>query len=661
MALLALVAIVYAPVKKGVFLWDDHAMIETSKVVHEGSVAEIFRRPFWTGSSLSDVRPSYYRPVTMLSLRADYAAFGDDAGAFHVTNLLLHLLATLALALVARRFGASPVASVLAAGVWALHPRTTEAVAWISGRGDVLAGLMAIAALGIWPWYGTDDERKPSSSRIRAVVASLALLIGLLAKEVEIAAVVAITLGTLLGARADRPEGRMRVVRRLAFLVPPLAAYAVLRGLAMRGVSSHLTPLGVEARTATVVEALGRYLEMIFDPWHPATSIGLVGEIDAGSVTLGAMALALGAALVARALVRLRRDRPDETTTDDHGSLGARRGAMAALAAAGLTSLMLVVHVIPIALAAGVAADRLLYLPLAALAIALAVLSEKLSPRARTVAGALAVALAATFVPVTRARAADYADELRFRLVAAEHAHPSNTSAKSGLANMLRAEAEVDLACRMHASVRSVLERSGRIKTTRYIRALENLGGCYAALGSYGQAGETYAAIQHLEPDHPRVHMELGFLGLHTFDLDRAEAELRRAIELDPKLAPARATLEALPELRPIVARFATDEARRADPAGWARLLTSLGRIPDASKAWAAVLADPATDDATAFLGIQHLLANADLDTARRLVEPRIRREVFGAQLAREKLAERVRERARIDQLRPRLEALANQ
>lgn len=674
MMLVALVSVVYAPVRQGVFVWDDHALIESNAVVQGGSVTEIFGQPYWTASSLSDVRPSYYRPLTTLTLRADFAVAGDDARSFHVSNLLMHLLATIALALVARRLGAGPLAAVLAAAAWAVHPRVTEAVAWISGRADVLACLAALVAVGVWPFYVERPREGEAATRLarrdllRASVTALAVLAGLLAKEVAIAAVIAVAVGTVVGLRRAGRSTRERAAmaaRRLSFVAVPVVVYAGLRLAATwHMLTSQLTPLGATARGATILEALGRYLEMTMDPWHPTTSIGLVGEIDPGSVVLGLVVLGVVTALLVRAAVRARHGRGAPATTAEPGALGTTpaspRAALAAIAALGLASLALVVHVVPIALASGVAADRLLYLPLAALAIGAAVVASGLGAAARNALGAFAVVLIATFVPVTRARAADYTDELRFRLVAAEHAHPRNTSAKSGLANMLRADAETKLACTLHASVRRTLEQSGLTGSPRYLRALENLGGCYAALGSYEEAERTYATIVGIQPDHPRVHMELGYLGLHTFDVDRAEREFRRALELDPKLEPARASLAVMPALRARLARFATEDARLADRIGWARLVTSLGRIPDATNAWSAVLADPALDETTAWTGLQHLLANADVATAQRAVDIAARRHFLSAETAKARLARRMQAQARIDELRPRIEALAH-
>ncbi len=665
MALLALVAYAYAPVKKGVFIWDDHALVEANPTVRTGSFAEIFRQPFWAADPMIDVRPAYYRPLSMLSFRIDHAFATDDAGAFHLTNLALHLLATLALVLAARRLGASTWQALVAAAAWALHPRITESVAWISGRTDVLASFLVLVGIAVWPWYGeqADEARRPAwRDSLRAVLAALAVVLGLLAKEVAIAGVLAIAAGTVLGTGALGATRRVVVAKRLAYLGAPLLGYFALRVAATSGITTKATPIGASARGATFLEALGRYVEMTLDAWHPATSIGLVGEIDRSRASLGAVILVISLVLSGRALLRWRAARRSAKATSDGAPapVAPRTVATAVSAVLALVSIGLVLHVVPILLSASVTADRLLYLPLAGLALLLATNASRLSPGAQRVAGILALLIAATFAPVTRARAHDYTDELGFRVTAAEGSHPHNTSAKSGLANVLRAMGEPELACRLHESVRRSLDGPGRRGTLRHTRALENLGSCYEVVGDYERAASIYAELLSIRPDGARVHMEIGYLRLHLFDIDGAERAFTRALELDATLQPARRALDTLPSIRAARALLEADEERRADPLGWARLLTSVGRIPEANKAWLAIALDPEVPKQVGWEALAFIMKNGDLAAARSAVDAQAkRRDRIAAFVIREELAVREAKKKRVDALRHRIEALA--
>ena len=87
----------------------------------------------WYGA----VQPQYYRPLPMAMWALDYAAFGLDPLPYHLTNIGLHALNTLLVALVARRLFSKMGAWLLAAVLFALHPLHPEAVTWIAGRPDL--------------------------------------------------------------------------------------------------------------------------------------------------------------------------------------------------------------------------------------------------------------------------------------------------------------------------------------------------------------------------------------------------------------------------------------------------------------------------------------------------------------------------------------------
>jgi tetratricopeptide (TPR) repeat protein len=89
----------------------------------------------------------YYRPVTTLSYMLDAQWAGPRPVAYHVTNVGLHLLATLLLFRLGRRLGFGRDAAVLAAAIFAVHPSTTEAASWIPARGDDLLAAFFAASL----------------------------------------------------------------------------------------------------------------------------------------------------------------------------------------------------------------------------------------------------------------------------------------------------------------------------------------------------------------------------------------------------------------------------------------------------------------------------------------------------------------------------------
>jgi hypothetical protein len=108
-----------------------------------------------------------YMPVTWTSYALDHATWGLRPFGYHLTSLLLHVLAVVAVYALSRRLLAAGLAPGLpaAAGVpdarreqaitlgatatalvFGLHPLRVEAVAWVAARGTVLGGLLLVLA-----------------------------------------------------------------------------------------------------------------------------------------------------------------------------------------------------------------------------------------------------------------------------------------------------------------------------------------------------------------------------------------------------------------------------------------------------------------------------------------------------------------------------------
>lgn len=132
------------------FVWNDWTLIIKNFLVKDPShVQEILASPFWkplTGEPFQS-----YRPLLFLSYLLDYSLWGTEPWGYHLTNLLLHLSATL---LVYGLLGLflPAVQAFLAALIFGLHPVHVENVSYISGRPDLLmtwfllAGALLFAA-----------------------------------------------------------------------------------------------------------------------------------------------------------------------------------------------------------------------------------------------------------------------------------------------------------------------------------------------------------------------------------------------------------------------------------------------------------------------------------------------------------------------------------
>ena len=190
---------------------------------------------WWTPAGLS---VEYFRPLVVLSFAVDGLVYGVHAAGYHLTNLTMHATATLLAWAIARRILGPGLGAWATAAFFAIHPCHVQAVGWISGRTDVLAALLYMAAFLLY----LESRRRPRAGAACAGWLALSLavfLLALLAKEMAITFPVIV-----LGHNLLRPEGDS-LARRLVF--PALASVAAglylgLRMTALGGLHTPPTP-----------------------------------------------------------------------------------------------------------------------------------------------------------------------------------------------------------------------------------------------------------------------------------------------------------------------------------------------------------------------------------------------------------------------------------
>ncbi|XP_049275485.1 protein O-mannosyl-transferase TMTC1-like [Rhipicephalus sanguineus] len=106
------------------------------------SSSSLWINDFW-GRPMADPRShKSYRPLTVLSFRANYYTSGRQVRGYHMVNVALHCACSVLVAVVARRvMRINALHACLAAMLFAAHPVHTEAVSSIVGRAEVLCCL----------------------------------------------------------------------------------------------------------------------------------------------------------------------------------------------------------------------------------------------------------------------------------------------------------------------------------------------------------------------------------------------------------------------------------------------------------------------------------------------------------------------------------------
>lgn len=148
----AFVLVVYAGAFDNQAVWDDDLL--TTKNAFIASlrlIPDLFTHDMWSASGQA-THGLYYRPVVMTTFALNRWVGGNTATSYHVGNVLLHVCVALAVLALARRTlpDQGPGAMTAALG-FALLPTNVEAVAWTSGRFDVLVTLFAVTTVLLAP------------------------------------------------------------------------------------------------------------------------------------------------------------------------------------------------------------------------------------------------------------------------------------------------------------------------------------------------------------------------------------------------------------------------------------------------------------------------------------------------------------------------------
>lgn len=285
----------------GFVLHDDPWLIRDNRLLHELSLASVWR-------VLSDFSweqryrlGAEYLPARDLSVMLDYAIYGDWIGGQHFTQVLLYTGTCAVLASLAFVLSRSRLLGWLTGLLFATHPVHVEVVAWLSERKGALGAFLVSSSLLI----ATSYLRRGGWQR--ALAACLVFIVAVASKALVIAGVGALVLIVLW---LDSPIGRRR---QWAFVVA-YAACGLLVFAPNVWVSRSMgviVPYHGEGFFDTLLlffQAHTQYLKLMAygGPYAVEYSVH-PGEAGVGRWLPGALAAALGAGVVAWALLEKSR------------------------------------------------------------------------------------------------------------------------------------------------------------------------------------------------------------------------------------------------------------------------------------------------------------------------------------------------------------------
>jgi len=188
----------------------DNVLIKT-----DADIPVLFRTHYWAGKPNANDK-GLYRPLTLASYALQYKISGERPEPFHWVNALLHGFICLLILLTIKLLFRSDFIGLVSAGLFAVHPIHTEAVANIVGRAELMCMLFILVSIFLFFSSFQQNSWKKWLLLFGVFVSSAA---GALSKELGFLIPVFILLSFLLETQKRGPLKR---------IIPQIGAFAVV-------------------------------------------------------------------------------------------------------------------------------------------------------------------------------------------------------------------------------------------------------------------------------------------------------------------------------------------------------------------------------------------------------------------------------------------------
>lgn len=466
-----------------------------------------------------------YQPLRTLSYALDYHFWKLNPTGYHLTNILCHAVNTLLVFFIAYLLSKHLLLACLAALIFAVHPIHVEAVAWVSGRRDVLASAFALCSflsfLRIFPPLYSNEAAKPRRSGWKQGIlyglSCLLFVAGLLTKPTVVILPLLFIVYDL--CFVDPPLFRQW---RRSWLYLPLFVLAFFLTQLFLSVArtsgvveTHFHATNPVMRTWTMLRVLAEYVFMLFIPRHLSVTYGvqMSASVLESSVLIGVILLTFIVIVMFLAW--------QQTKFVFFGI------------AWFFVTLLPVSNIIPIAI---IKADRYLYLPSVGFCLVSAwlivrggtLLARTTKARLVTIAywGMICLVLMVySFLTVQRNR--DWKDSHTLWTATLE-THPDSSIALNNLGLIYAEEGMHEKAIALYEQVLALHPEQEHIE-----RVYVNMADAYVALHMFDQAIEYYQQALETTPEYIDAYLGLANMSIELQQYEHAEQIYQQALALE--------------------------------------------------------------------------------------------------------------------------------
>jgi len=262
------------------FVWDDVSSVQFNKHITGPSyIPQIFKSDF---HHVGRSQGNFYRPVLTLSFMLDYKLWGQGAAGretanqvvtdgaapgFHFTNMAMHIGVALLVFFLVKAVSERPNAALATALLFVAHPIHTQAVTYVSGRGDMLTNLFLLSSfLLYWRVSGgaaeSDAGKRGTQDVLCAAGAILCYIAALLSKE----SAIILPFLVLACALVFRERRNRIALATIIGLFICMVVYAVLRETSLKFGVATTGPLPFGERLLKGAQAFATYIRLMFVP-----------------------------------------------------------------------------------------------------------------------------------------------------------------------------------------------------------------------------------------------------------------------------------------------------------------------------------------------------------------------------------------------------------
>lgn len=447
--------------------------------------------------------PELYIPLVFLSFQFNYLIGELAPFNYHLTNILIHIINALLVARILTQLTDKKKLSIFAGLIFAAHPLNAEAVVWLAGRKDLLAGLFFFASLTFYLDFIKGNRK--------AYWLSITMfLLALLSKVIAVTLLGILILHWLLIIRNKEKRANSQSANLLIALrfLPYIILSAIFIVVALGGKARVIASVTLADKILVACKSTVFYIYKFVIPTDLTIIYPLQGDISLMDMRI-LPSVIFAVILIAVAIKALKRH--PWITFGIGWYLITLAPTFLNIGKANLVFF---------------AVDRYAYLPMVGLLIVLVYIYKSIRPIAVSIIIVVLIALSINQTNTWKTPDGVFRRTLDI--------YPESVGARVGLATILRHQNKLEEAFEVITE---------GVKHMDHSLLHMNAGFVYAATGQVSDAEERFRAAITMDPSNPEPYFSLGSLFDQTNRTDGAISMYEKAVELDDSYVIARAKL----------------------------------------------------------------------------------------------------------------------